>query len=153
MKHIILKLKRYIKNIIYYIPIILKDTDYDYENIYGLLYYKLKKMEKFHLSDNAICANNIKTAKQIKIAKNVCKRLYENNYILNASIEYDKKYNDEDLFKFKKTKNNLYKLIIDKESQQSKDFDKCSNLSDYLKNQDKEYLFKYLNKYIENWWD
>lgn len=113
-----------IQNLIYWIPKIWDDRDYDFESIYSLLYFKLKRMEKFYRDDNkTTSANHLETAHQIMIVKNLAKRLAEEDYLSNTSVEYDKKWKDEKLFDFvpeKYDKNNkplLYKMVDRDEKQ------------------------------------
>lgn len=54
-----------IQNIIYYLPVIWKDRDWDNEYILDLLKYKLKKNEK-NLRKYSIAVDNDKTADEIK---------------------------------------------------------------------------------------
>ena len=148
-----------IKNLIYWTPKIWNDSDYDFESIYSLLYFKFKRMEKFYKDENkTTSANHLETAHQIMVAKNLAKRLAEDDYLSNASVEYDKKWKDEKLFdsvptKFDKNGKPLLYKMVDRNEQQSKDFDRCCKLSDYLEKQDREYFFKYLIKNINSWWD
>lgn len=148
-----------IGNLIYWIPKIWNDRDYDFESIYSLLYFKFKRMEKFYKNDKkTTSANHLETAHEIMIVKNLAKRLAEEDYLSNASIEYDKKWKDEKLFNFvpekfdKNGKPLLYKLV-DRNEKQSKDFKRVGKLSDYLEKQDREYFFNYLCNNIRSWWD
>lgn len=146
--------KKIIK-IIRWIPLLWQDVDYDADSIYGLLYYKLKFMEEYFSGDNTWGVDAKKIAKQIKIAKNLAKRLMEDDYLSNALVEHEKKYPDylelglsieQDDFKF-------YKLVDKNSNEEKKSFRKCSKHADYLKEQDINYLFSYLKKHIKEWWD
>jgi hypothetical protein len=44
-------------------------------------------------------------------------------------------------------------LVWDWSVQQHKDFTKASNHSDYMEQQDLDYLFRLIRKYIQGWWD
>ena len=148
-----------IGNLIYWIPKVWNDRDYDFESIYSLLYFKFKRMEKFYRDDKkTTSANHLETAYEIMIAKNLVKRLAEDDYLDNAMTNYNKKWKDAKLFDFipdkydKNGKPLLYRME-DRNEEQSKDFDKCCKLSDYLEKQDREYLFKHLTNNIRSWWD
>ena len=146
-----------ISNLIYWIPKVWHDNEcFDFGSVYYLLYYKLKHMEKFYKNNNT-SINHLKITNEIMIAKNLAKRLNEDDYINNASIEYDKKWEDKGLFNFipcKYDKNG--KIIaytsVDRNKEQSRDFDNCYKLSNYLEKQDREYLFKYLTRNIRKWY-
>jgi len=144
-----------IKNIIIWLPVIWKDRDFDHSYMYEILYFKLKNMQEFFDSDCPMCANSKRKAKQIIIAKNLCKRLIEQQYLMNALTEYHKKYG-EDSFDWhtEPTENpKLHRLVWDWSEQQHKEFTRASNHSDYMEQQDLDYLFKHMRKYIQGWWD
>lgn len=103
--------RRGMSNIIRWIPVIWGDEDFDYEPLYNLLYHKLKFMEEFYRSDYTWSAGALKTANEIKIAKNLAKRLTESNYLQNAFIEHKKIY-PHYLEKGMHTEKNRRKTII-----------------------------------------
>lgn len=59
------KVIRFIKRLFYYMPVIWKDEDWDYESIYYFLKYKLKRLQKAQEQD-ALHTDSDKYAKQIK---------------------------------------------------------------------------------------
>lgn len=143
-----------IKNLIIWFPVIWKDRDFDHNYMYEIIYLKLSNMQKFFESDYPICANADRRAKQIMIAKNLCKRLIEQNYLSNALTNYKSKYGDESGFHFEQTENkNLHKLVWDETVEQRNEFKKSSEHSNYMEQQDLDYLFKHMRKYIQGWWD
>lgn len=145
-----------ILKIIRWLPILWKDVDYDADSIYRLLYYKLKFMEEYFNGDNTWSADAKKCAKQIKIAKNLAKRLMDDNYLSNSLVEHEQRYPNyleigSSMEQIEGSK--LYKLI-DKNSEDERiSFRKCCKHAEYLRKQDINYLFDYLKKYIEDWWD
>jgi hypothetical protein len=141
-----------IKNLIYWFPVIWCDRDWDYNYIIVLLYHKFRRMEKFYRGDKVYSANSLKTAKQLSVVKNLCKRLSNSNYLENAMYCHDKKYEEYD-FEFESLGNGWSKLIPDPNIQRSKSFRKCGNHADYMEKQDLDYLFKYMRKHIQKWWD
>lgn len=145
-----------ILKIIRWLPILLKDVDYDSDSIYSLLYYKLKFMEEYFNGDNAWSADAKKCAKQIKIAKNLAKRLIEDDYLSNSLVEHEQKYPDYldlGLSMEQRKESKFYKLIDKNSEDEKRSFARCSKHADYLKEQDINYLFDYLKKHIEDWWD
>ena len=148
------KLFHNIKNIIRWLPIIWRDRDWDYGFIYEILYQKLKNMELFFRSDKVYAKDALKFAHQIMVAKNLCKRLSEDNYLHNAMFWHDKKYPEPIVFEFEPDEISGYKkLLPDKNLKRSQSFKKCGEHSRYMKKQDLDYLFKYMRKHIQNWWD
>lgn len=144
-----------IQNIIRWVPVIYQDRDWDYDFIYVLLYHKLKNMQEFFESDKVWSTKSDRVAKQIMISKNLCKRLSDQQYLTNALTNYHNKYGeDSTVWHSEPTENpKLHRLVWDWSEQQHKDFTKASNHSDYMEQQDLDYLFKYLRKYIQGWWD
>ena len=137
-----------IQNIIRWFPIIWQDKDFDFGYVYRILYFKFKNMEEFFRSENAWSANSIKDANRIKVAKNLAKRLSESNHLENAMMFYNKKYGDKKIM----TIENGW-VVWTKDKKMMDAFEKCGKHSEYMEKQDKEFLFDYLKKYSDRWWD
>ncbi len=136
-------------------PAIWRDRDWDYYYLYNILYYKLKHMEEHFNRDNPTIVNSKQYAKQIMVAKNLAKRLRDNNYLSNALYWHDKKFNEvnfNDLIS-KEPVNGYYIYIGDQNKGRRDSFKICCEHSDYMESQDKEYLFEYMKKKINWWWD
>ena len=133
-----------LKNVIKWLPIIWKDRDWDYGYFYRILYFKLKNMEKYF--NHSLCAKE--RAKEIRIAKNLVKRLIDSNYLENAMMFFDTKYGDKEIIILKDGA-----VIWNKDKKMVEEFRKCSEHSNYLELQDKDYLFDYIKKHINGWWD
>lgn len=113
-------------------------------------------MEEFFRSDNCWSAHKEKQAKEIQIAKNLSKRLAENEYLENAMFWHNKKYESrtlDEMFKPHPDKKEWKIYVGDKNKKRAESFERCCKHSDYMRERDKQYLFKYMEKYIENWWD
>jgi hypothetical protein len=134
-----------IKKVFYWLPYIWKDEDWDYTYIYDLLYAKLNRMEDYwkNCDDWIRSANHNKEYESIKIAKNLCKRLSEENYLTNATFWHDKKYGDYLDFK---------NILNDENVEREKDFIKAIELATNNKKRDREYLFDLLKNKIKDWW-
>jgi hypothetical protein len=151
------KLKNGIKNLIFWIPVIWNDEDFDYYHTYKILYNKLNKMEQFYRSDKAWSADALQTADEIKVAKYLTKRLMKDEYLTNALMWHEQKYSDflDKALHFEPDKDNpklsTWKDLNTEDEQKS--FDRCCKHSDFMEKQDREYLFSYLCKNIKNWWD
>lgn len=145
-----------IKNLIRWFPIVWKDRDFDYRYLYNILHKKLEHMEQFFESNYAMSMDANKYAKQIMVAKNLAKRLAEESHLENAMLFYDQKYEVYNPFENTIPHEKLegfQRLLPDPDKDRSKAFDKCCKHSSYMKKQDQEYLFNYLNKHINAWWD
>lgn len=148
--------KHGIKNIIKWFPIIWNDRDYDEYYIYNILYHKFKSMEKFYLSGDAYSAKATDVAKQLRVVKNLAKRLKEENYLINALMWHEQKYPDflENICNFEATDNPQIKTWKDLNPEGKKEsFNRYDKHSDYMENQDREMLFKLMSKHINEWWD
>ena len=139
-----------------WLPILWKDVDFDYHGIYVMLHQKLKEMEEFHRSEDAWAKYATKTADEIKIAKNLAKRLADESHLENATFWHDKKYenNEYNIFENVEDVGNGYsRLIPDPDKERSRSFSKACADSEYSQKQDREMLFHYMCKHIEKWWD
>lgn len=156
LKSIYRNIKYGILNLIRWFPIIWNDRDWDYQYLYKILYYKLKHMERYFDRENPFVANSDKYAKQIMISKNLTKRLVDNNYLNNALMWHERKFPDylEKAFNFEPMDGLPLSKWVNKNPQNEQtSFLKCCYHSEYMENQDREYLFAHMNKYIEWWWD
>lgn len=149
------KLRRGISNIIRYFPVIWSDEDYDYEPLYKLLYYKLKFMEDFYRSDKTYSVDALKVADEIKICKNLSKRLYEDNYLTNAFVEHEQRFPDylSNMCSENMEGQKFARYVNKNSKKEKKNYEKWSKHSDYLEKQDKEYLFSQLVRNVNKWWD
>lgn len=123
-------------NLIKWLPVIWRDRDWDYCYIYDLLYFKFSNMEQ--LFDD--CQVNKKRLREIKIAKNLAKRLSAEDYLSKAIKDWSKKYKAD--FLSRSDNSNIARKRIKKY---------CEH-ADFMKQQDKEYLFNLISKRINSWW-
>jgi hypothetical protein len=147
-----------IENLVFWIPAIWKDRDFDHHFMFIILNKKLIKMEKFYRSKHTWSADALKYADQIKIARILTERIVKDKYVENALIPYDRIYGDVELFDSIPTsiiegKPKLYSIVEVGTKQQHSMFRRAGKHSDYMEKQDIEYLFKFLKKHIQNWWD
>jgi len=152
------KIKYGIENLIYFLPYIWNDRDWDYDFIYELLYIKLKKMEE-HWEEYDGWLKSIdheNNLKDIKVAKNLCRRITDDNYLRNSLFWHDKKYGDyinfNEYISKKPNKDGLYDWIGDTNKKRSESFSRCSRHSDKIRNRDVEYLYELLKKKSRRWW-
>lgn len=153
IKYKLHSIKNGIWNIIRWFPVIWKDRDWDDYYIFALLYHKFSNMEKYFRSDNTYSVGALDVADKIKVAKLLCKRIIDDNYVDNALIPVEQKYG-ELKYHFEPTNNEKLKaMIFDETPEESKARQRAYRHSDYMKKQDIEYLFKLLSKHIQEFWD
>lgn len=144
-----------IKNLIKWFKVIYSDRDWDYCYLYIILRHKLKTMEDFHYSDDTFAMRSERTAKQIKIARILCERLIDRDYLGNAMMPYDNKYESGLILGSKPVegKPGWSQLVFSEDKKQNKLYRRCSKHNDYMETQDKDYLFKWIGKHIDGWWE
>jgi hypothetical protein len=151
-------IKNGIENIINWFPIVWKDRNWDRLYIYILLHHKLRNMEKFfngYLPYSSPEYTN-KINHEIKIAKALCERIIENDYLSNALIPYYKIYSDNDKLMWSEPCNDgtgHYRVIFTEDNKQRKLFRRCGKHADYMEKQDIDYLHRYIAKRGSGWWD
>ena len=142
------QIKESTQSVIWFLPTIWKDRDYEGDFIYDLLARKLEKIEMYKKKYELNLPKD-KETKNIKTAKNLCHRLSKDDYLGNATFWYDKVYYEENL-------NRLYSILhyedATRNPKEEKSFDHCCKHSEYMKNQDRKLLFKILEKNIDKWW-
>ena len=156
MLDLIYKIRKGISNIIKWFPVIWNDRDDHYIFVYILLHYKLQNMEKFFRSDSTWSANPEKRADEIRIAKNLAKRLSDSSHLENATLFHDKKYewfNPFEHFEESKTHPGLKTLLDDPNKERDNSFKRCCDHSNYMEKQDIECLFDIMKNKITHWWD
>lgn len=151
-----------IENLIKWFPVIWQDRDWDHYYLYVILHHKLKRMEHLHIHYSHLMSGS-QTAKEIKRCIILLERLMEDKYHENASIEYNKKWG-KPKFNWRPIDDNengcsileiTHKHVKTKEDkkQNIKEFHRICDHERNMRKQDVEYLFKYITKHIEGWWD
>jgi len=139
-----------LKNVFYWLPVIWKDHNFDYEYIFIILRHKLQKMRDDFRSKDAVGAEANKRANEMELAIEVLDRLTAQDYIINCTENHDKKWGD--IYWENGIKRYYVKTEKDK-IQEAKEYKKCCELADLQEKQDLDYLFKLLRKHIYTWWD
>lgn len=146
-------IKNGISNIIRWVSTIWKLRDWDAEYLYLLIYKHLSHVE-YCLRYYGHGVNSVKEADKVRIAKSLAKRLYEKDYFNNALIPVEKRYGELKIRVEKDEKLPMYrKIIFDETPEERKARNRAYKHSDYMEEQDRQMLFKMLNKYIDKWWD
>lgn len=143
-----------IENIIYWWKVIWKDSTFDESYLFKILHRKLEQMEyefAHEFASELVCkADTI--AKQIMIAKCLCKRIIANDYLHNALVPVEKKYGQLK-WKFESNKDKTAsRLVFEENSQAQKARYKAYKQSDYSEKNDIDYLFNHMAKYVQTWW-
>lgn len=148
-------IKNGIRNLIKWFKIIWNDRDWDEYFIYKILYHKLNNMEQLFKSDKVIGARSLQIANELRLAKLLCKRILDDNYLSNALTDYYNKYTiDDKLMTFENTEDKNYKQVVwTKDKKQINMYRKASKHSEYMEQQDKNLFWSYISKKINGWWD
>lgn len=146
-----------VRRIIDYIPILWKDEDCTFDFSYALLYKKLSRMEKVWEDRGQLFAyvGQEKDLRDIRLAKNLCKRLHEDKYLENALFWHDKKYGDYVhliLVSKEPNENGRYYYPGDPIKKREAEFSRCCEHSDKMKMQDRDLLMDLLKKKSIKWW-
>lgn len=83
------KLKRAIRNLRDWLPIILKDNHWDYRYLYDILYRKLELKEDFFRSDKSHISDWEQVANEIKEVKDALRRLMDDEYVSVEEVMKD----------------------------------------------------------------
>lgn len=135
-----------VENIIYWLPIIWKDRQFDYGYLLNMMNHKLKYMEKFFNSDDAWCAD----AKEIASELAEFRKLLE--YIETRQFEEDamKPYYDKYPILYTDFIRQLNKQMTD---EQTVLFRKCCNDIETKYYTAMDELCKIFKNKLLNWWD
>jgi hypothetical protein len=154
---IIRRIKSFFSNInriIYWIPVIWKDRNWDDAYILIILNHKLKDMERFYRGDNTYSMNALVVADEIKHTQTILQRLVDGNYLDVSLEEYDDKYEIDTLMKFEKVEGSDHsKVVWTEDEEQMEMFRRAGREADKAEQKDLDELFVYMRKHIENWWD
>lgn len=112
-----------IQNLVRWFPIIWHDRDWDHHYLLKLMEFKFRKMAAYHETQGHTLQAP-KTARQLKVAATLCKRLCGFPYNEMATLRYGQQGGYE------------WALHIAR-----------------LEKQDKEQLGALIGKYIDHWWD
>lgn len=129
-------IKRSIRNLKNWLPVILKDEQYDYAYTYIVLHKKLELQEAFFRSDKTSIMDAIEMADEIKPVKEALARLIEDDYLPDAFVNRVSQYDWKDVTE---------KLVREYEAELTQ--------LDKQKEQDKELVFNTMRDQIEGWWD
>lgn len=155
MRDLFYNIKYGIRNLITWIPIVWQDRQWDYRYLYKILHTKLSLMEEHFNRDDPTIVGSRKYGKQIQTAKNLAKRLMQDDYLENAMLWHDQKFeeiNFNDLWE--RVPDSIYSTYIgDQNIARQESFGKCCRHSEYMEDTDRRYLFQLISDKIGWWWD
>lgn len=152
--------KYFLVNVWVYRRILWNDRDWDFIYFLELLQCKLNKMEH-HFRYNAHIMDSEKVANQLKICSTLTQRILDDRY---GELEWDKLDNEYGEMKstFQKTEYGFNRLVLERplalkgtpeyEKVRKKEL-RISKKADEQRKNDINYLFSYMAKYLQTWWD
>lgn len=142
--------------------------DFDSHGIYDMIYLKLDRIQNC-FNKNGHCVwnrnNDTKGMKKLRVAKELAKRLFEDDYIIRACDEHEVIWGEcrthsKPIFIGGKTdygssitfSHDL--AITEKQIKQCrKDYRRIHSKYDRMKVEDRKQLFQLLEKNLNQWWD
>ena len=142
-------------------PVIWSDRDWDEYFILKILQFKLKSMEKsFRKYDNTLGSE--KRADEMKRCSYILKRLLDDEYEEQELKPIDDKWGELKITTEPcEDRKGMSKVFINRdgvktkedEEQERKEFNRAMKQARVRKTYDIEYMFSYMNKKIQGWWD
>lgn len=173
MKYLICSIKRFyrnikrkIKNLIIWTPIIINDRQFDYEYIFILLRKKLQLMSDSFKSDKAIGVYAYNKSIQIDECIKLLDRLIEDDFhynydklkekwgeiVMTSTLVHDIKSDDnEDLYELHITREKI--KSEEDEEEYKKDIFNCIKLDSEEKQKCLKQMFNIIENNIFDWWD
>jgi len=161
IKDFLRNIKQGISNLINWFPIVWKDRQWDHTFIYKVLRHKLHMTEQY-IRHYGIHVNNEKDADKIRTCVLLLDRLIEDIHFDMAFKKFHKKWG-EATWSLEPTEGEpeyselhiSYPNVKDEKDEKfnTKEFKRACEHEDMLRKQDVEYLFKFMRKHIQTWWD
>ena len=137
-----------IESVIFWIPVIWKDRDWDYDFLLKLMEVKIRKMKKF-FEEDGVAIHSKKELKEMGIASGLLKRLREEDYTRYLHNKHDEKWGRLELKNNRIERNNVPE---EKREIERKEFKDIMDHEDYMVKQDLDYFCKMFKK-VRRWWD
>ena len=133
-----------IKHLISWLPVIWRDVPWSGEyGVMRILEFKLKQIEDFLHSEYSVAVHHPSALKKLKVSKNLCKRLAEEDYIHNAIMFEEERFDSYVLGYPRTREERLTQEWFNR---------KCRHATE-METQDRTMLYKVLQKYLPAWWD
>lgn len=139
--------------------VIWKDRDFDYIFLLTILKFKIDKMiELYDHRDRYVGQERDK--QKLKLCSNLLDRLIKNDYQENTMIHHDRKWGEINFSWEQCEDSEYYKLITNRKNiinekdkeKEREEFLRLIKHSNYMENQDIEYLFDTMKKHLRSWW-
>lgn len=159
-------IKSGIPNLFKWLPVVWRNRPWDHYFIYDVLHKQLSLMEKY-IRKYGHHVYHERDAQQIKIAILLIERIMKDEYHENVFKDHDKKWGetkfnwkdvDGEEFGYKKdvvaldiTRDNA--ITKEQKDQERKEFRRLSPKVEEQRKQDIGFLFDYMKKHIQGWWD
>jgi hypothetical protein len=151
LRYFLLDIKYGIENIFIWFPIIWRDRDWDHYYLLKIMNKKFERMEKLHREYSyAVCSD--RTAKELKIAKLLTKRLMESKYYCNAIAPVEQKYGELKVTFGTSEKGNRT-MVFEEPPEERKARLKARDHSNNMEKQDITFLCNLIRKKLLYWWD
>jgi hypothetical protein len=151
-------IKRGLGNILAYIPIAWKDRDWDMAHTFTLLEFKFGRMIKDQQTTTFQAVDSDRTIREIQIAKELCKRLANDNYeskrfeaVINILDPYDKDWFNK-LEEVEVDGIKYWKMEFNDDPQLKRFRKKAMEARVQLRQADLELLTKLIQKRSNGWW-
>lgn len=151
-------IKRGIKNLIKWTPVVWKDRDYDYQPLLEMMKFKLENMEDF-FRNKGIAADAEERADEMKVCIDLLDRLINDVHFKEAYDAFHEKWGEgkitfEDEGEYCKMDINYSKVKTpEDEEEKNKDLMHSAKMEDIKRKNDMRDLFDTLYGKLLTWWD
>lgn len=148
------------RRVVQWVPFLWNDVDWDANTIYGLLEFKLKRINETLCKSEAEMEQ--KTMKALRIAIKLCSRLSDDIYEDMVMVHHEKKWGTPDYTMEPDKEDPRFFIMIDinpktqnpiAKEQERKERHEKYRAAETIKNRDKKTLMNILNTYVPAWWD
>jgi len=155
---------RRIKRFIVWFPIIWKDEDWDPENLFEIMKFKISRMRKV-IDKNKIVVGYEKLVRDMKVAEEILDRLSSGDFYYDQSKQFEKRYKigkcicPEKTYSFEPDFLDcegkvLGSRMVDLSCDYCKKMNPIWYKIEYAKQKaDFDFLFEHLRKNVRKWWD
>lgn len=136
---------RRVHHIAKWLPVLWSDNDWDYLYLYQVMQFKIKCMREHQLK-HRIIVDYKKVAHRMFVAEQLLKRLLDQDYVTKEYEDYHERHPHV-------WEESPRGMILKGDPAGWPELKKLHEKEKYLEEQDLDYLFKILRKYIRTWWD
>lgn len=160
IRHPFRRTYRYLSKLYQYSVYLWDDYDFDDVYIFKILRLKLLRMADF-FEKNGMTVSANKHAKEMRIAASLCTRIINNDYMDLPMEQIERKYGKLILDSHPTDNPRLVKLDIHRNPKKGtpeyeaerKESIKVYKHAEWQRQNDINYLFDYMKKHVQGWWD